>query len=146
MSLPQVREAGKSPIRFFLFFHSVFSCSLAVVNCAIIIHHFLVHQLVWSLGFPRSNMRGSDLLTFCSLKVTECVYLSCSSITRRSWTCLTAHVIQRLETGSPTLRSMRMGAEGSTPQEWPHGWSAQRRRSAICPLRPRPASLSSHLN
>lgn len=31
VSLPQVREAGKSPIRFFLFFHSVFSCSLAVI-------------------------------------------------------------------------------------------------------------------
>lgn len=142
MSPPQVSEAEKSPIRFFLFFS--FCLQLQSCCCELRYHYssFPCPSACVVSGLPQVKHAGPWPFDLCPLKVTECVYLSCSSITRRSWTCLTAHAIQRLEAGSPTLRSMRMGAEGSTPQEWPHGWSAQRRRSAICPLRPRPALLS----
>lgn len=114
------------------------SCSLAVVLCELRYHYlsFPCPSACVVSGLPEVKHAGA--LAFWPLPSEGhrvCVCVSCSFITRRSWTCLTAHEIPRLETEGPTLRSMRMGVEGSTPQEWPHGWSAQRRRSDIWVIR-----------
>lgn len=54
------------------------------------------------------------------------VYCSCTM--KRSWTCLMEPEIQRVGTGSQTLRSMRTPAAASTPLESLPDWCTQRRR------------------
>lgn len=108
------------------------SCGKRICLNKLIISNKEVHDdYKWSdlVGIESNSKSKTKYLVLNYTHSIACVvfpYVSC--IMKRSWTCLMEPEIQKIAAGSPTLRSMKMPVEASTPPESHPDWYTRRKR------------------